>query len=158
MPIGHNYARTHPQSIAARRRQRQRWIQIRARRIGRLYPDLVQDPVVLARLAKTPLCPARAQRLARAPGLRREARFNLQSVHRHTGRIMFGEAGRTSATRFIRAFQVYKQHPEGRLRIGVGSDPESTRATFLGWFHDRAYLKSYLTRQGRRVRPAAILF
>jgi hypothetical protein len=68
-------------NAAARRQQRQRWIQIRARRIGRLYPDLIQDPVVLARLAKTPLCPACAQRLVRTSGLRREARFNLQPIH-----------------------------------------------------------------------------
>jgi len=81
MPISDFYARTHPQSIAARRQQRQRWIQIRARRIGRLYPDLVQDPAVLARLAKTPLGPARASQLAHRA---RDDHLELSETHTRT--------------------------------------------------------------------------
>ncbi len=54
MPFSASYARTHPLTIAARRQQRQRWIQIRARRIGRHCPAAAQNPAILARLAKTP--------------------------------------------------------------------------------------------------------
>ena len=81
MPFSDSYARTHPRTIAARRQQRQRWIQIRARRLGRQCPAAAQNPAVLARLAKTPLGPARASQLAHRA---RDDHLELSETHTRT--------------------------------------------------------------------------
>jgi hypothetical protein len=140
LSLADSYTRTHPQTIAARRQQRQRWIQIRARRLGRQCPELAQHPAILARLAKTPLCPAHAERLVHtmAPGPQRDTHFYPRpfDFHSHGGRSMFTTDGRTSAAMIIRAFRFFKKHPEAQLQTGVWSDPVWTRDAFLHWFHD----------------------
>jgi hypothetical protein len=60
-----NYGHTHPQGIADRRHQSERYIRRRSARLSaRVWSVLAANPAALRRLDKTPICRARARRLA----------------------------------------------------------------------------------------------
>ena len=61
---------------------------------------------------------------------------------------LFSPEGRTSAALLLRVHAFFRQHPSGRIKTGVWTDPEWGRAEFLVWF--RECLDQKINRDDRR--------